>query len=75
MFVSKLDDTGILRRVARLDVQLYGSLGATGRGHGTDKAVILGLEGEAPRQSRLTAYPNASRRSNKPPPSRSSGTT
>ncbi|MFT4046523.1 MAG: L-serine ammonia-lyase, partial [Solimonas sp.] len=34
--------------VARVAVELYGSLGATGKGHGTDKAVLLGLEGEAP---------------------------
>ncbi len=37
-----------LERVRRLRVDLYGSLGATGKGHGTDKAVLLGLEGEAP---------------------------
>jgi L-serine dehydratase len=34
--------------VARIVAELYGSLGATGRGHGTDKAVLLGLEGEEP---------------------------
>lgn len=36
------------RPVARVLVELYGSLGATGKGHGTDKAVLLGLEGETP---------------------------
>ena len=39
-----------LAQVQRIQVDLYGSLGATGRGHGTDKAVMLGLEGEAPDQ-------------------------
>ncbi len=34
--------------VACIRIELFGSLGATGKGHGTDKAVILGLEGEAP---------------------------
>ncbi|NKF22147.1 L-serine ammonia-lyase [Solimonas marina] len=47
-FVGHLDDDGRLASVARVAVELYGSLGATGKGHGTDKAVILGLEGEAP---------------------------
>ena len=32
----------------RVRVELFGSLGATGHGHGSDRAVILGLEGEAP---------------------------
>jgi len=34
--------------IARLRVELYGSLGATGKGHGSDKAIILGLEGALP---------------------------
>ncbi|SEK05439.1 L-serine ammonia-lyase [Paraburkholderia diazotrophica] len=34
--------------VSRVCVELFGSLGATGKGHGTDKAVLLGLEGEYP---------------------------
>ncbi len=38
----------LLDQVQRIQIDLYGSLGATGRGHGTDKAVMLGLEGEAP---------------------------
>ncbi len=32
----------------RVDVRLHGSLGATGKGHGSDKAVMLGLEGDEP---------------------------
>lgn len=47
-FVTRLDDNGVLAQVDKVVVTLYGSLGATGRGHGTDKAVQLGLEGEAP---------------------------
>src|ERR1700761_6535068 len=41
-----LDDA--LERVARVRVELFGSLGATGHGHGSDRAVILGLSGERP---------------------------
>lgn len=48
MFAVSLEDAGVLERVARVRVELYGSLGATGRGHGSDRAVILGLEGELP---------------------------
>jgi len=47
-FVERLREAGTFDRVARVRVELYGSLGATGRGHGSDKAVILGLEGERP---------------------------
>ena len=48
MFVQALRDTGKLREVVRIKADMYGSLGATGRGHGTPKAVLLGLEGERP---------------------------
>jgi L-serine dehydratase len=48
IFLERLDEAGCLEQVARLKIGLYGSLGHTGRGHGTDKAVILGLEGEVP---------------------------
>jgi L-serine dehydratase len=47
-FVVGLDDDGLLAEVARVRVELFGSLGATGRGHGSDRAVILGLLGEEP---------------------------
>ncbi|MEO7200339.1 MAG: L-serine ammonia-lyase, partial [Dokdonella sp.] len=43
-----LDERGLLERCARVRVELYGSLALTGRGHGTDKAVLCGLEGEWP---------------------------
>ena len=47
-FVADLDATGALARVADVRVELYGSLAATGRGHGTLPAVLLGLEGYRP---------------------------
>ena len=48
IFVTRLQDEGVLSSVRRVRAELYGSLGATGKGHASDKAVILGLEGEAP---------------------------
>lgn len=47
-FVLALQESGQLPAVTRCKVELYGSLGATGKGHGSDKAVLLGLEGEHP---------------------------
>src|SRR4029453_15087677 len=47
-FVSRLRDEGLLGRVAGARCELFGSLGATGRGHGSVAAVVLGLEGEQP---------------------------
>lgn len=47
-FVISLNGSGLLERAARITVDLYGSLALTGRGHGTDKAVTLGLSGESP---------------------------
>ncbi|NHA69392.1 L-serine ammonia-lyase [Phycicoccus flavus] len=47
-FVEGLRSDGLLPRVGRVRGELFGSLGATGHGHGSLKAVLLGLEGEAP---------------------------
>ncbi|PAU76293.1 L-serine ammonia-lyase [Halomonas salipaludis] len=47
-FVNELRERALLERVARIEVHLYGSLSATGEGHGTDRAVIMGLMGEQP---------------------------
>ena len=47
-FVDELDRAGVLARVSDVRVELYGSLAATGRGHGTLPAVLLGLEGYRP---------------------------
>jgi L-serine dehydratase len=48
MFAQGLERDGLLDRVATIRSELYGSLGATGKGHGTDKGVMLGLMGLAP---------------------------
>jgi L-serine dehydratase len=47
-FVTGLADDGLLASVSRVRAELFGSLGATGHGHGSPKAVLLGLEGEDP---------------------------
>jgi len=47
-FALALEECAALDKTHALNVQLYGSLGATGRGHGTHKAVLLGLQGETP---------------------------
>jgi len=47
-FAERLQSDGQLANVHGVRIELFGSLGFTGRGHGTDKAVILGLEGEDP---------------------------
>ncbi|MCZ9351711.1 L-serine ammonia-lyase, partial [Streptomyces mutabilis] len=49
MFVVRLKRDGLLARSAAVRAELFGSLGATGHGHGTPKAVLLGLEGNEPR--------------------------
>ena len=48
MFVQRLRHEGVLERTVRVATGLYGSLGATGKGHGSDKAVLLGLAGHEP---------------------------
>ncbi|WP_433284720.1 L-serine ammonia-lyase [Micromonospora sp. CA-244673] len=47
-FVAGLKADGQLADVVRVQAELFGSLGATGHGHGSDRAVLLGLEGEVP---------------------------
>ncbi len=47
-FADGLQRDELLAATASLRVELYGSLGATGKGHGSDRAVLLGLEGEQP---------------------------
>ncbi|MDH1263054.1 L-serine ammonia-lyase [Pseudomonas sp. GD03944] len=48
LFVGALRERQLLERTGRLEVRLYGSLSATGVGHGSDSAVIMGLMGEWP---------------------------
>lgn len=50
LFSGALTERRLLERTARLQVRLYGSLSATGVGHGSDRAVIMGLMGEWPDQ-------------------------
>ncbi|HET9642160.1 MAG TPA: L-serine ammonia-lyase [Burkholderiaceae bacterium] len=57
MFVLRLDHDGLLANVERVQCILYGSLGATGKGHGSDKAVILGLLGHEPDLVDVDAVP------------------
>src|SRR6201985_3589460 len=47
-FAELLDAKGLLSRTSQVSAQLYGSLALTGRGHCTDRAILLGLEGMSP---------------------------
>ena len=47
-FASSLEESGAVSRVGRIRVVLYGSLSLTGLGHGTDRAILAGLEGNVP---------------------------
>ncbi|MBW4574180.1 MAG: L-serine ammonia-lyase [Aphanothece sp. CMT-3BRIN-NPC111] len=47
-FATSLQDKSLLEQTSTIKVELFGSLGATGKGHGSDRAVMLGLEGERP---------------------------
>lgn len=49
-FVEMIEGSGHGGTIARLRCDLYGSLAATGKGHGTDRALILGFLGESPEQ-------------------------
>ena len=57
MFTSRLAHEGVLQGVARIKAELFGSLGATGKGHGSDKAVLLGLAGHEPDTVDVDAVP------------------
>jgi len=59
-FVSHwLADNGILERTARIRAEVFGSLAMTGRGHGTDKALLMGLEGHWPNKIDPDMIPSA----------------
>src|SRR3569833_1424795 len=47
-FARELEQKGKLEEVERVQAELYGSLALTGLGHGTDRAVLLGLAGNEP---------------------------
>jgi L-serine dehydratase len=57
LFAQALVDAGVLDDTARVVAHLYGSLGATGAGHGSPKAIILGLEGDTPETVDVDAIP------------------
>jgi L-serine dehydratase len=57
MFVTGLAEGGRLDHTRRIRVELFGSLGSTGHGHGSDRAVLLGLSGERPEQVDTGAVP------------------
>lgn len=56
-FAEGLRNEELLATTDHLRVELYGSLGATGKGHGSDKAVLLGLEGELPERVDTASIP------------------
>ncbi len=47
-FIKEADKKGLIEQAVRIKIDLYGSLALTGKGHGTDLAVMLGLIGETP---------------------------
>jgi len=57
LFAARLQHEGKLATTTRVCAQLYGSLGATGKGHGSDKAVLLGLAGFEPDTIDVDAIP------------------
>jgi L-serine dehydratase len=56
-FAERLVESEVFSRTAAIRVELYGSLGHTGQGHGSDLAVTLGLEGESPDTVDVDAAP------------------
>ncbi|MEO7246336.1 MAG: serine dehydratase beta chain, partial [Rubrivivax sp.] len=57
LFAQRLAHDDPVAATTRIAVQLYGSLGATGKGHGSDKAVLLGLTGHEPDTVNVDAVP------------------
>ena len=57
LFVTALEDTGQIVQCGRVTAELFGSLGATGAGHGSPKAIILGLSGESPETVNIDSIP------------------
>ena len=57
-FVARLEKDGLLATTRRVRSEMYGSLGATGKGHGSDTAVLLGLAGELPDMVDTDAVPD-----------------
>ena len=57
LFLHELEKTGTAGKAARLTIDLMGSLGATGKGHATDSATVLGLMGKSPETVDTAAVP------------------
>ena len=57
LFVTALENTGQIVQCGRVTAELFGSLGATGAGHGSPKAIILGLSGESPETVNIDSIP------------------
>jgi L-serine dehydratase len=62
LFALRLQHDGQLPHTVRVRCDLYGSLGATGKGHGSDKAVLLGLAGHEPETVDVEAIPTLLKR-------------
>ncbi len=58
LFAETLKKQKLLNKTQRIQIELFGSLGATGKGHGTDKAVLMGLEGETPEHIDVDTLPS-----------------
>ncbi|MFK7853764.1 MAG: L-serine ammonia-lyase [Granulosicoccus sp.] len=56
-FAIALSTSDQLKQIVRCKVELFGSLGATGKGHGSDKAILLGLAGEHPKSVDVDLIP------------------
>jgi L-serine dehydratase len=61
-FALDLRSSGVLEQTRAVRAELFGSLGATGRGHGSDKAVVLGLMGETPEAVDIQQIPDVVQR-------------
>lgn len=57
-FALHLKNRDLLSQTQRVKAELFGSLGATGKGHGSDKAILLGLSGEQPDTTDIDQIPN-----------------
>ncbi|WP_338556333.1 L-serine ammonia-lyase [Erwinia sp. E_sp_B04_7] len=57
LFVDDLQNNGLLKRVSRIAVDVYGSLSLTGKGHQTDIAIIMGLSGASPDSVDIDSIP------------------
>ncbi|KAG2011473.1 L-serine dehydratase [Coprinopsis cinerea AmutBmut pab1-1] len=57
IFINDLKELGLLDKVKTIKINLYGSLAATGKGHHTPQAILLGLEGSDPETIDTTTIP------------------